>query len=299
MERVFIKPNSREEWLKLRTADLTSTEISAVFGISPYLSRYELWHCKRDKREIPFEPNERTIIGKHLEAGIAAAACELNGWNAAPMDDYGRIPAARLGASFDWQITLDNGQRALLEIKNVDYLIYKNQWINPATGEEEAPPHIELQVQHQMLVSGIDWAAIFALVGGNQPVTLIREADPIIHAAIRSRAAEFWRTVDAGEKPQPDYSRDYDAIARLNTDLQAETHRETDPKLDALVAAYSAAHNDEKQAKTRKAAACGEIITHMGDAQYAIADGYKINCGLTKTGKRTCRITLKGDASDE
>ena len=44
-------------WLAARTHDLTSTEIAALFGCSPYLTKFELWHRKHDGADVAFEPS--------------------------------------------------------------------------------------------------------------------------------------------------------------------------------------------------------------------------------------------------
>ena len=47
-----ITPSSKQDWLKARTEDITSTEVSALFGISPYTTAFELWHRKHDGFEV-------------------------------------------------------------------------------------------------------------------------------------------------------------------------------------------------------------------------------------------------------
>ncbi|WYK04376.1 hypothetical protein DWF04_015295 [Cereibacter sphaeroides f. sp. denitrificans] len=54
-----------------------------------------------------------------------------------------------------------------------------------------APPHSELQVQHQLLVSGRQWAVIVVLVGGNDLRVTVRTRNEIIIQKIRDRVAAF------------------------------------------------------------------------------------------------------------
>ena len=44
----LIKAASREEWLDIRKKFVSSTETAALFGMSPYLTAYELGAVKRD-----------------------------------------------------------------------------------------------------------------------------------------------------------------------------------------------------------------------------------------------------------
>ena len=47
MERQIIRPATEEEWLALRDLDVTSTMASALYGLSPYLTEYELYHERK------------------------------------------------------------------------------------------------------------------------------------------------------------------------------------------------------------------------------------------------------------
>ena len=148
MKQVFI-PKNQEEWLRLRLRDVTSTEVSALFGLNPYITEFELWHQKKNQEIVNFEIGERGKWGKRLEGIIAAGIAEDEGWRIRRMDEYIRQEEKFMGASFDFEILDDEG---ILEVKNVDSFIFKDGWI--VDGDNlEAPPHIELQVQSQLAVS--------------------------------------------------------------------------------------------------------------------------------------------------
>ena len=46
MDRERIERTSEQAWLQQRAKDVTSTEVSALFGLSPYMTEFELWHRK-------------------------------------------------------------------------------------------------------------------------------------------------------------------------------------------------------------------------------------------------------------
>ena len=58
-----------------------------------------------------------------------------------PLKDYMRDPYA-FGSSFDYEIFEGEYADWLIECKNVDQWVYRDNWT-----EEEAPDHIEVQVQ--------------------------------------------------------------------------------------------------------------------------------------------------------
>ena len=199
-----------QAWLDARARDLTSTEVAALYDLSPYTSRFELWHRKRLTMAEAKPDTERMKWGRRLEAAIAAGVAEDNGWTAQPRKIYQRVPELRLGASFDWEAQRD-GQLGLMEIKNVDRRIFDDQW-NEIGDQIEAPPHIELQLQVQLLVSGLSWGAIIPLIGGNSARVLVRQPDPQVAASITQKVSEFWASIDAGVEPKADYAKDAEFI---------------------------------------------------------------------------------------
>ena len=59
MTRQTITPRDREHWLSLRAQDLTSTDVAALFGMSPYKTKFELWHEKRSGERVRIAQNDR------------------------------------------------------------------------------------------------------------------------------------------------------------------------------------------------------------------------------------------------
>src|SRR6185312_5973131 len=60
-----------EAWAKLRQRRLGGSEISVVFGYSPYESPFSLWHRKRGTITDELD-NDLTWWGRQLEDDVAA-----------------------------------------------------------------------------------------------------------------------------------------------------------------------------------------------------------------------------------
>lgn len=203
MKREIISYKNKEtkQWLDDRKQDLTSTDIASLFGVGRMTYEALLSH-KRNKTTQDFQRNERCDWGLVLQDAIAEKFAKDNNWQLKRMDEYIRIPELRLGSSFDYEVMYeeedDKGESHLvheiLEIKNVDYFQYSKEWYKGF--EIEAPAHIELQLQHQLLVSGFDVGYIGVLIGGNQGIVLKREANKKVHEAILKKAKEFWKKLD-------------------------------------------------------------------------------------------------------
>lgn len=297
MKREFITCESEQAWLDLRTKDLTSTECAALFDCSPYMTEYELWHRKTGQLVVEFEVNNRMVWGNRLEAAIAYGIAEDYGLIVQPKKHYMRIPELRMGSSFDFEVTgivdgfsgdevfrdlFRENPSILVEVKNVDGLQFKRGWIADEAGIE-APPHIELQVQHQMEVADAEYVIVAPLVGGNTPRPFFRKRNREYGAMIRAKVAEFWARVDAGQAPEPDYSKDGDTIARMLANDNGQTvDMSGNNRLAELVAEYQNAAADEKAAKARKDAAKAESLLIIGEAAKVIGSGFSISATSVK-----------------
>lgn len=284
----FITPATEADWLALRAQDITSTEIPALFGCSPYETAYALWQRKRGALQRTIEETERMKWGKRLEPAIAAGFAEDRRLTIAPMKAYARhATVPRMGASFDYSIeageNLDPAAgKGILEIKNVDARVAREQWetIRPdaATDDSEdagdlgeAPLHIELQLQHQLEVADREFGYIVALVGGNTPLVLYRERDRALGAEICRRVTEFWASIAADEAPAPDFRADAETIARLHG--YAEPGKVADWRIEApdgaldLLAEYERLGNVAKETAEARDAVKAELLTMVGDAE--------------------------------
>lgn len=263
-------------WLQLRTHDVTSTESAALFGLSPYLTEFELYHRKLSGEVPAFTASERMLWGNRLEAAIAAGIAEERGWQIAPFKSYLRDARARIGSSFDFVILGPNGP-AHLEIKNVDAMAFRDGWLID-DDHIEAPEHIEMQVQHQMLVSGFSRAYIGALIGGNRAVVIERERDEQVIAAIRYRIAAFWSDVDARREPSPVMPRDAEAVIRRHQYAEPGKILDAshDDELAQLVREYRAACAERDRHDELATVARARLLERIGDAERVLLGEYTI-----------------------
>lgn len=266
----IIPIESREQWLRDRAQDVTSTEVAALFGLSPYVTEFELWHQKRANQVVAIDETERMTWGKRLEDAIARGIAEDRGWSIEGSTVYARMPELRLGASFDYFIRAQGADGdGVLEIKNVDAFIFGQQWEELGGGGYKAPDHIELQHQTQLLVSGCKWGAIVALVGGNEVHCLLRRPDELVAAEIEMRVGRFWRTIEANQEPAPDFDRDTDFIAKVlrrSANAGTRVNADKDIALTDACRDYADAWKQRCDAEARCERAKGRILMLAGDA---------------------------------
>lgn len=267
----------KKTWLEKRLNDVTSTEVSALFGLSPYATEFELWHRKKARTIVEIDENERMRWGSRLESAIASGIAADNGWNVEPFKEYLRIESLRMGSSFDFKI-LPSG---ILEIKNVDSLAFAQSWTSDGDSLE-APPHIELQVQHQLAVAGLEYAYIGALVGGNTVHLIKRTPNEKVIGRIKSRVAQFWESIEANNPPSPDFKRDAAFVSSLYKHAEPGSiyDASSDAEIIALVDDYQRASEEEKLAKEKKETAKAQILMRVQDAEKVTGDTFTISLGV-------------------
>lgn len=276
--------DNKQAWLERRLLDVTSTEVSALFGLSPYKTEFELFHEKRNGVVLEFKANERMKWGTRLESAIALGVAEDEGWEVEPFKAYMSNTDARIGSSFDFKITHPTYGVGIMEIKNVDGLVFKRSWTDNGDGKYEAPAHIEMQVQHQMEVADIDWCAIVAMVGGNSPKVIFRRRDLEIGKQIRERVAAFWKRVDANDSPSSDYRADADFLIQLysQTNEGEIIDLADDENIAQLVTSYQFAGTQIDELEAQRKSIKVQLLERIGTAEKATATWGSISAGAVK-----------------
>lgn len=286
----YHKITDRQEWLKLRSDDVTSTEVSALFGCNPYMTKYELWYTKKDKLVTNFKGSDRVRWGTYLEPAIAKGLASEHSLCIEPFDFYIRDPEDRMGSSFDFSI--DGDKLAILEIKNVDYAIFKKDWIVHSPDDIEAPPHIELQVQHQLEITGYDLAYLGVLVGGNTSYLIEKKRNEKIGAAIRAQIKTFWDSIHTNSPPPPDFERDSKFIIECNQYATPGSAMTANTEIDLLVESYKNMSEEKSRASKNLERIKAQILDKIGDAEKVLGDGYTISAGMV--GPTELSFTRKG-----
>jgi len=263
-----------------------ASESAALFGMSPFTTRYQLWHEKRGTIDPDnLDDDERVNAGKYLEPAIAAWASFKWRWKITNVEGYSPHPTVPgMGCSLDF-VTEDG---APVEIKNVDYLVFRDKW--QAEGAEiiDAPEHYLIQVQHQLACHpAADHAWLLACVGGNKLYRMRVERHANFIAALEAEVADFWQSIRDGKEPHPSFTQDAKTISRVYAlgggdvaDLRDNN------RMPELCSDYLRAKLAEKAAKEVAETAMAEIRTLIGNAGTAlVAGGYTIKRSNVKAGR--------------
>jgi putative phage-type endonuclease len=207
---------TRDRWLAARTKGIGASDSSALFGQSPWHTKLSLWAEKTGRLQHEGGDGEWLDWGNLLEPLIADRYAAVTGstiWQGSPfcIARHSTIPI--LLATPDRMVISSPGRatRGTLQIKNAA-AFKSHDW------EEGPPVHVQIQVQHEMSVLGLEWSSVAVLIGGNRFRHFEVERNPEFIAELEAQAVAFWRLVETGSPPSLDEidGRALETLARLH-----------------------------------------------------------------------------------
>jgi len=267
-------------WHELRESRIGASEVAALFGCG-YQTHFQLWHEKRgDLEHTDYTDNERIVLGRCLEEGIAKAAGELFGYNLTKATDYfDDDQCPRLGATPDYFLTHD-GSEYPAEVKNASWGSFKDNWIIHEDGFTEPPLRFQLQVQTQLACTGANNGLLIALISGDRIVRceIPRHEEAI--AEIRRRVTEFWASVENNVEPPAEMPRDFEAAKRVWPGGHAAVDLHGDPDIEAWLEQIRELREVRKKIEDDKDVVEAKVMAYCVSNQYAAisANGGRISC---------------------
>lgn len=303
-----------------RAQNVGASEVAALFGLHPHLTRFELWHRKAGNLEAEdLSGNARVFWGVMLEEAIGKGIAAEKGWKLRKVEEYVEHPTvAGMGSSPDFEILDHPRGRGTCQVKNVDAEVFR-RW------EDGEPPMVyQLQVQHEIACGGYAWGALACLVGGNRLEVFEYAPHATSIARIEKAVAEFWQSVREENPPEPDFDRDLETLREIYratdagkvldlslgrlADALPEGEEESPADVAARVRAlafadacrrYSVAGAEKKAAEQAQDAAKAELLTLIEDAAVAVGEGFKVSTwpvasaevSFTRSAFRGMRVT--------
>lgn len=249
------------EWDQARAGlCVTATEIAAVMGLSPWQSRFSLWHKKAGLPNPPFVPSDAAEWGIRLEDAVAAKYAE----------EHSELTIRPAGTfrhrDREWQrATPDRlGNDRIVEVKTSPF---GDRW------DEGVPVHYRCQAIWQMDTLGYRRTDIALLISGYEYREYTIEYDPADAELMRKQAIEFLRTVEAGERPPIDESdHTYQTIR-----LQPDGRRDVDIHVPGELAdRYDADRTAVEAAEQQLTGTKSELLDLIGDGYRAVVGERRI-----------------------
>lgn len=254
---------TRAEWLAARRIGIGGSEAAAVCGLDDYRSAFSVWLDKTGVLDDADEASETAQWGGLIEPVIAEEVARRQhievsrvGWMLGHPEHHFML--ANLDrVAYDLRLRPDP---AVMEIK-VAGAFRAMDW------RDTVPVRAMCQVQHYLAVTGLRWALVAALIGGQRLVTHVVEADDQLIDSIIEIETTFWRHVTDREPPAPDGSRaTTDLLGRLydvNPDQVMTVERS---EIESTLATLRFARSRQDDAESDRRTAENELKILMGGA---------------------------------
>lgn len=166
---------SEEDWLDYRRRGIGGSDVSAIFGTSPFRTARDLYYDKLNIASVEDDEGNWVAMemGHLLEPLVAKIFERKTGYRVYQIKKMFQHPQYPwMLADVDYFVELPDGTTAILEIKTTNYNARDNWWMN---GKETVPVYYESQGRHYMAVTDIDRCFFCCLYGNNEEEVIIRE----------------------------------------------------------------------------------------------------------------------------
>tara|TARA_R110000851_G_scaffold315514_1_gene478031 strand:+ start:14458 stop:15462 length:1005 start_codon:yes stop_codon:yes gene_type:complete len=201
---VKTKAISRDEWLEVRKHGIGSSDAAAAVGLNPYKSQLELWMEKtgRDADLPKPDPHDTTAPvywGTLLEPIVAASYTQQTGRRVRKVNAVLQHP--------DKPWMLANLDREVIGAGDVQILECKTAGeFGARLWRDGVPEYVQLQVQHQLAVTGKHAADVAVLLCGQQLQVHRIERDEKLITKLMALQKRFWHYVTSDTPPPVDGS---------------------------------------------------------------------------------------------
>ena len=269
---VATKELPREDWLAIRKQGIGSSDAAAAVGLNPYKSQLELWLEKTSRdgnlpRTDPQDEESPAYWGNLLEPIVAAHYTKCTGNRVRRINAVLQHP----DPANAWMLA--NIDREVIGASDVQILECKTAGINGARlWKEGVPEYVQLQVQHQLAVTGKAAADVAVLLGGQHLEIHRIERDEALIARLVQLEKQFWEYVETDTPPPADGSESAELALRcLYPEDQGQTVDFTEDRTlsatftDLVSVRQSIADYEKLEAQFKQT-----IQQAMGDASKAL-----------------------------
>jgi putative phage-type endonuclease len=263
------KGNERSpQWHEIRSRGIGGSHVGIICGYSRWESPMSLWAVKTGRVEKDREENAAMEWGNRLEPVIIDKFADEH-----PELTLMRDVGMWAHSEREWQIAnpdalyfAENGDLGVLEIKTGSY---KEDWLDPYTGELKVPLSYMAQVQWYLQVFGAKEAWIAALIGGREYIEQRITADVFEQEANLARVELFRKHLL--DDTQPDFdgaSATLEVIRKMNPQIEDAEIELGDLGQDYLEALSNLGESQEQYNFVKS-----QVLNTMGNAKYGTLGG--------------------------
>ncbi len=268
----LVKTNtlSRDEWLDVRKQGIGSSDAAAAVGLNPYKSQLELWMEKTGRdtelpKPDPDNTEEPVYWGTLLEPIVATAYTKQTGRKVR------RVNAVLQHPEKPWMLA--NIDREVIGASDVQILECKTAGeFGVRLWKEGVPEYIQLQVQHQLAVTGKKAADVAVLICGQQLQVHRIHRDEELIAKLMELQERFWHYVTSDTPPPADGSASSATALRYlyPRDTGEQVDFQLDSNMSQLFESLQKARAQLETYKQQEELFKQQIQEAMGDATKAV-----------------------------
>lgn len=280
---------SRDDWLAVRRTGIGGSDAAAAVGLNPYMSPLELWLDKTGRAEglprpDPDDTTSPTYWGTLLEPLVAAVYTKQTGNRVRRVNAVLRHPSV--------PFMLANIDREVVGARDVSILECKTAGeFGARLWRAGVPEYVQIQVQHQLAVTGKTAAHVAVLLCGQALEVHRIERDDALIGRLVELEARFWRFVESDTPPPADGSESADrALRHLYPGNGGTVDFTDDRSLSSAFADLVAVRADIEARQTIEAQLKQTIAQAMGDATRALFETGEVSF---KRSKDSSAVDLK------
>ncbi len=270
-----------------RSTYIGSSDASAIVGVSPFKSNFQLYQEKiGEVFEVDKDKEKIFARGKKFEPIILEMLIEELGSRGHDVEVIDRNERKRdpefhfLASESDAVLRVD-GEIISAEAKSVNGFAAKS-WGKEET--DDFPIYYQCQTLHDLMVKGRKKCVVAALIGTDDLRIYWIDRDDELIAGIRQKEIEFWDRVQRRDPPEPTTLNDINWLYKTDSGKSLEA----DAELLTLYAELSNLKADHKAIETTVETLTTRIKARMEDAALVMHNGQKLITWKTnKAGVKT------------
>lgn len=212
MKKVLIKNLKREEWLKARSDSIGGSEAGTIIGLNKYCHPAQLFAEKAGIIERQDKFSDAAFFGNFLESKIAELAQFIE------IDDSGEVNMQATQINYEAGTQLRKTQKSSFMYfhdnydfisGNIDRFIFEPSrkekrgilecktisGYNADEWEFKIPPMYFTQLQHYLMITGLQWGWIAVLIDGRKFIVHQFTRDEDVISRLIDKELSFWDKV--------------------------------------------------------------------------------------------------------